>query len=913
MLKHAVRFNALVSLLLISSALWCRAEVNVQLYNYPDCPCGDMGEYSISLQATGRLGANAEYVIQITNTRNGSGGHSGVIHVQTNVNGEVYSAYFGGGPDTNFQAGEGTYDELRVTGVTRVNGPVDIRASGLASFVSSNVSGLLPSGFTRTVGNSMVITLSPLRQNTDALKPNDLKVESCSSAAEGPTHSTGMAKYDVHAMRVSLNITDTPFRYTPLVGPAVDFTVTYNEKDTEQPASFTYSNFGRRWTLNWISYVTDNAAQQESATSVYLLGGGVEVFAYDSATQTFSTDRESHARLVRTSTNPITYERRMPDGSKFVYAQSDNSYPRRVFLTELFDPAGNKVTINYVSGTTKIASVTDALGYTTTLSYELVGDPLKITKITEPTQFGTRVVEFTYTNGQLTKIKDPVGIESQFTYAAGTDTINSMSTPYGTTSFSSGQSGTNTWINITDPEGHTERIEYRDNAPGISATETVAPNLTGLANSGLNFANTFHWDEKALEMHPPVNGVYDYTKARITHWLLNLDGTPSGSPHTKKAPLENRVWHTCEGQTSGGNYVGSNANPSATGRVLDDGTTTQRWLYEYNSIGKLTKSTDPVDRVTRYEYAVNKIDLTAVFQQNGAGEDKLAAYSYDDPDAPRKPSSATDAAGQTTTYTYNAGGQVETITNAKNETTTYAYGGSVPAGYLRSITGPQVGGSSPSTSFTYDGSKPRVRTVTTQPDNYVVTTDYDALDRPAQITYSDSPQTNRQFQYTQDFGDGRGVQKLLDVTKTIDRRGRETIRRYNKNRQLDAVTEPFESGQTRMTTYDWCSCGQLDSITDARGKTTSFIRDLQGRVTSKVFADNTAISYVYENTTSRLKSMTDPHPLNQITGYTYFKDNNLQQITYTNELRTTPDVSFTYDPVYDRVASMNDGSATAYT
>ena len=35
----------------------------------------------------------------------------------------------------------------------------------------------------------------------------------------------------------------------------------------------------------------------------------------------------------------------------------------------------------------------------------------------------------------------------------------------------------------------------------------------------------------------------------------------------------------------------------------------------------------------------------------------------------------TDAAGQTTTLTYNGAGQVLTSTNAKSETTTYVYDG----------------------------------------------------------------------------------------------------------------------------------------------------------------------------------------------------------------------------------------------
>jgi YD repeat-containing protein len=96
----------------------------------------------------------------------------------------------------------------------------------------------------------------------------------------------------------------------------------------------------------------------------------------------------------------------------------------------------------------------------------------------------------------------------------------------------------------------------------------------------------------------------------------------------------------------------------------------------------------------------------------------------------------TDAAGQTTTFTYNAAGQALTVTNAKSETTTYAY--STPDGYLTSVTGPVTGAT---TSFTYDAYG-RTRTVTDS-DGYTVTTDYDLLNRATKRTYPDTPSTRR--------------------------------------------------------------------------------------------------------------------------------------------------------------------------
>jgi len=724
------------------------------------------------------------------------------------------------------------------------------------------------------------------------LKANDKKLggDHCQVHVRGSAGQPQMALYSAHGMLASLNVEDTPIHYSAPRGPALNVTVTYNQMEGQQPTTFTYSNLGPKWTFSWLSYVTDNPNNASANATVYVPGGGSESYSdFNSATQSYLPDPQSHSVLVRTSSN--TYEKRFPDGSKHVFGPQSNgasSYPRLIFMTQVVDATGNAATINYDS-TNRVLSVTDATGQrSVTFSYGLSGDPLKITTVTDP--FG-RSALFNYnTIGQLASITDPIGIQSIFAYSTdGTNFITSLQTPYGTSNFTTGQNGTNRWIEMTDPLGGKERVEYRDNAPGISDSDPTAPG--GFTNSALGVANTFYWDKKAYPFYP------DYTKARITHWTLNLDGSPSGIAASEKAPLENRVWYAYTGQ-SDTNHAGPTANPSQTARILDDGTT-QLSQYQYNGIGKVTQSTDPVGRVMSYDYDPNNnIDLLKVRQTTGSNNELLRTLTYN---SQHEPLTDKDAAGETTTYQYNSYGQVTSVQNARGEITTYSYGdgSTAPIGYLASITGPTFNGSSAVTSFTYDSAN-RVRTVTNSPDNYTVTTDYDSLDRPTKITYPDG--TNEQFQYTQDLG--QGLQTILDLTKSIDRRGYTTTRHYTANRQMDSITDPL----LRTTAYNWCTCGALTSITDPNHHVTMFNRDLQSRVTSKVFDDQTAINYVYENTTSRLKSMTDA--LNQTTNYQYFADDNLQQVSYANAVHTTPTVGFTYDPNYNRVTQMVDGTGT---
>lgn len=61
---------------------------------------------------------------------------------------------------------------------------------------------------------------------------------------------------------------------------------------------------------------------------------------------------------------------------------------------------------------------------------------------------------------------DSIGMRSSFSYNSGTF-INAMTTPYGTTSFVTGQNGVQRWLEATDPQGNKERVEFNHGAAGI--------------------------------------------------------------------------------------------------------------------------------------------------------------------------------------------------------------------------------------------------------------------------------------------------------------------------------------------------------------------------------------------------------------------------------------------------------------
>ena len=78
----------------------------------------------------------------------------------------------------------------------------------------------------------------------------------------------------VSLMLCSLNIQDNPVGYLPPIGPAVRFVATYNQDESAQPANFSYSNLGQKWTFNWLAFITDAPDSPYSDVSYYTEGGG---------------------------------------------------------------------------------------------------------------------------------------------------------------------------------------------------------------------------------------------------------------------------------------------------------------------------------------------------------------------------------------------------------------------------------------------------------------------------------------------------------------------------------------------------------------------------------------------------------------------------------------------------------------
>jgi RHS repeat-associated protein len=242
-----------------------------------------------------------------------------------------------------------------------------------------------------------------------------------------------------------------------------------------------------------------------------------------------------------------------------------------------------------------------------------------------------------------------------------------------------------------------------------------------------------------------------------------------------------------------------------------------------------------------------------------------------------------DAAGQTTTYSYNSAGQLIAVKDALNQITDYAYDN---LGYLTQITNAN---DKTEQSLAYD----TVGRVTSRTDSegYTLSYSYDDFDRVTQVNYPDGTVQTASWD-------------KLDLASITDRQGRTTQYSYDAVRNLIASIDPLN----RKIQYGYYPNQNLKNLIDANGQITTWNRDLQSRVTAKVYADGHQESNGYETTTSRLKTLTDS--LGQSKRYTYAKDNRPTKLEYLNAINATPTVSFSYDPWFPRVTSMTDGTGT---
>lgn len=242
--------------------------------------------------------------------------------------------------------------------------------------------------------------------------------------------------------------------------------------------------------------------------------------------------------------------------------------------------------------------------------------------------------------------------------------------------------------------------------------------------------------------------------------------------------------------------------------------------------------------------------------------------------------SLTDRLTNTTTFAYNANGQILAQVDALGITNEYLYDASQRLAEFRRA-GQTL------ERFTYDAVG-RVRT-RTDATGLTVTNDYNALNQVLRVTYPDG-----RFE---SYAYSTCCPRLLD--SVTDRGGRTSVFIHDALKRLIQTVNP-EGG---ITQFGYDANGNRTSLTDPNGNATTFDYDLDNRLIRKTYADGKGLSFRYD-ADGLLTTRTNARGIT--TAYTYDANHNLLTTAYSDD---TPGVTNTYD-AFNRLTLVKDGVGT---
>lgn len=217
---------------------------------------------------------------------------------------------------------------------------------------------------------------------------------------------------------------------------------------------------------------------------------------------------------------------------------------------------------------------------------------------------------------------------------------------------------------------------------------------------------------------------------------------------------------------------------------------------EYDPVGQVVASIDPLDRRTEYDY--------------GKVAQRLLATK--------------DATGGVTRSAYTPAGRLSAAIDAEGDKTTYKYDG---RGYLSAVVAPRgnVKGADPAdftTSYTYDSNGEMVRTSHPYPDGTTSVQD---------VTWDE----------------------LGRATKSTDELGHSSTASFDANGQITGITDP----QGRTTSFGYDQTGRQTTAQGADGNSVKVEYDGDGSPVKRTSATGGITTYTYDDD-ERLTSQVDP-------------------------------------------------------
>jgi RHS repeat-associated protein len=589
-----------------------------------------------------------------------------------------------------------------------------------------------------------------------------------------------------------------------------------------------------------------------------------------------------------------------------------STFAKDGFITTQADPNGNTLSYTYagVDDTRHLTKVTNNLGASLTFTYVL-------NRITEVTA-GTNSVNYTYDNfGNLITYTDAVANKTTFKYDLNTPGIllqhfnaNFPNTPYVT--------------NVYDGRGKV--AEQRDAFDNLYVYQ-FADGLWTLETNPEGNAHFLKFDERGntlldVDVEGHATQLQYDGLGRLTHTIR-----PEGSREVRTYDAKHNVLSVTEHPIPG--TIDPETNVLALPLV-------QQWTYE-PVFNKVATAIDPKGNVTTNEYDL-KGNLTRIIQPPVA-----------------KPGFS-GLVNPITTFTYNARGQVLTMTDPDGRKVTNTYATTKPD-LLTTIGGPEG-----SFTYTYDaiGNRLTEYRPPAGATGTLTTWTYDAERRVTQqkvsgadgVIYRISKPNYDAENHVVSVGDARNVLANPLVWRVLSTDQYDAAGRLYKTTLLDGhvTTKEFDTlGRVRKEsssagtsveyTYDIASrlltttdkvTGALDpAVTVNRGTVLRETRTYfpHGQLKTLADANGNALNYAYDGF-NRLQTVTYP---NQTTESFIYDKNSNRRIVKKRDGRTieqqydalnrvtaklpagSPIISYGYDYGGNLLSAKSSAEATAYT
>ncbi|MDD3304365.1 MAG: DUF6531 domain-containing protein, partial [Clostridia bacterium] len=624
---------------------------------------------------------------------------------------------------------------------------------------------------------------------------------------------------------------------------------TYNSKDTE------IGDFGKGWSFGLKSKVVNHVYNQ-NIKYIYLPNGSMNIFEKQSNgnyTGANTRNQLSYANEIYTLTTKA--------GSIYQYDLNGNLY-------QVTDKYGNITTINVgVSG--HINSIVDYAG---------------------------REYQIQYTNDKISKIIDPLGRSTNYIYDAK-----------------------GMLVQVGGVNGKSVHYEYNEQGFLSKITE-INDDSQEVVVEELTYYTTDNNDLGKVKTIKNEHG-------KIDTYVYNEDSRSTvitdQNNRTKKQSFDTKGYIIKQEEANGLvtnisynlvdaiNKYGEIANKTdytgktmvytydANGNVLTEKVNDTTKTYTYNNKNNMTKKTDENGNYIEYTYAADGITLLKEKYMDASEIN----YEYNEQGIKGLIKSKTNQNSKTTSYEYDAYGNVAKETDSLGNITIYEYN---KIGWLLSKTSPR----GTITTYTYDNAGNNTKIVengiqTTNEFNYknniVKTTNgnqnakiYEYNKAPKLIKLTDEEGNSTTYEYDT-YGNmikenkANGISYLYEYD-VLNNRVKKALEKNNGLQLLEEITYSYANGNTTKTakTYqDATAYTTSVEVKDFRGNVTknqkqdaifTYNYDNAGRMTSKVDEIGKNTIYSYDNLNRVIKQQEEIETnLFKVTSYEYDAVGNVQK------------------------------------